>query len=65
MRTFSTIKQDMVKVTSEFISIGCNRTAHAACWGHDGLVAFGADKLIALYHPLARNTFSSFFLFLG
>ncbi|ORE02149.1 WD40 repeat-like protein [Rhizopus microsporus var. microsporus] len=48
----------MVKVTSEFISIGCNRTAHAACWGHDGLVAFGADKLIALYYPLARNTFN-------
>ncbi|KAG0761852.1 hypothetical protein G6F57_007587 [Rhizopus arrhizus] len=42
----------MVKVTSEFISIGCNRTAHAACWGYSGLVAFGADKLIALYLPL-------------
>ncbi|KAG1457799.1 hypothetical protein G6F56_006533 [Rhizopus delemar] len=42
----------MVKVSSEYISIGCNRTAHAACWGYNGLVAFGADKLIALYSPL-------------
>ncbi|KAI8887665.1 WD40 repeat-like protein [Backusella circina FSU 941] len=42
----------MVQVSSEYISVGCNRTAHAACWGVDGLVAFGADKLIALYSPL-------------
>jgi elongator complex protein 2 len=42
----------MVQVSSEYISVGCNKTAHAACWGFDGLVAFGADKLIALYSPL-------------
>ncbi|KAI9257602.1 quinon protein alcohol dehydrogenase-like superfamily [Sporodiniella umbellata] len=42
----------MVQVSSEYISIGCNRTAHAASWGYNGLVAFGADKLIALYLPL-------------
>jgi elongator complex protein 2 len=42
----------MVQVSSEYISVGCNKTAHAACWGVDGLVAFGADKLIALYSPL-------------
>ncbi|KAI8390089.1 WD40-repeat-containing domain protein [Blakeslea trispora] len=46
----------MVKVTSEYISIGCNRTAHAACWGNSGLVAFGADALIALYSPLDKNS---------
>lgn len=44
----------MVQVSSEYISIGCNRTAHAACWGNSGLVAFGADTLVALYSPLVR-----------
>jgi hypothetical protein len=47
----------MVQVSSEYISIGCNRTAHAACWGHNGLVAFGADTLIALYSPLVKLKF--------
>ncbi|KAG2212240.1 hypothetical protein INT47_001599 [Mucor saturninus] len=42
----------MVQVSSEYISIGCNKTAHAASWGNSGLVAFGADTLIALYSPL-------------
>lgn len=44
--------KNMVQVSSEYISIGCNRTAHAASWGNNGLVAFGADTLIALYSPL-------------
>lgn len=43
---------NMVQVSSEYISIGCNKTAHAASWGNSGLVAFGADTLIALYSPL-------------
>ncbi|OAD68764.1 hypothetical protein PHYBLDRAFT_117063 [Phycomyces blakesleeanus NRRL 1555(-)] len=42
----------MPKVSTEFIAIGANRTAHTASWGLDGLVAFGANKLIALYNPL-------------
>ncbi|KAI9473864.1 MAG: WD40-repeat-containing domain protein [Benjaminiella poitrasii] len=46
----------MVNVSSEFISIGCNKTTHAACWGHSGLVAFGADTLIALYSPLNEHS---------
>ncbi|GAA5816810.1 hypothetical protein MFLAVUS_010344 [Mucor flavus] len=46
----------MVQVSSEYISIGCNKTAHAACWGNSGLVAFGADTLIALYSPLNENS---------
>ncbi|KAI8984320.1 WD40-repeat-containing domain protein [Mycotypha africana] len=46
----------MVQVSSEYISIGCNRTAHAACWGNDGLVAFGANALVALYSPLVSLT---------
>lgn len=50
----SFLKKNMVQVSSEYISIGCNRTAHAASWGNSGLVAFGADTLIALYSPLVR-----------
>lgn len=46
--------RNMVQVSSEYISIGCNRTAHAASWGNNGLVAFGADTLIALYAPLVK-----------
>ncbi|KAI8992458.1 WD40-repeat-containing domain protein [Pilobolus umbonatus] len=46
----------MVKVTSEYISLGCNRTTHAASWSMDGLVAFGADKLVALYYPLDKHS---------
>ncbi|ORZ19804.1 WD40-repeat-containing domain protein [Absidia repens] len=42
----------MANISSEFISIGCNRTTHAAAWAPNGLVAFGADKFVALYDPL-------------
>ncbi|KAI8394027.1 WD40-repeat-containing domain protein [Radiomyces spectabilis] len=42
----------MPSVSTEFITVGCNRTAHAAAWGVNGLLAFGAEKLIALYDPL-------------
>lgn len=55
------ISNIMVQVSSEYISIGCNRTAHAACWGNNGLVAFGADTLVALYSPLVRSMTCSFF----
>jgi hypothetical protein len=50
----------MANISTEFISIGCNRTTHAAAWAANGLVAFGADKFVALYDPLVRknNRFS-------
>ncbi|KAI8338158.1 WD40-repeat-containing domain protein [Chlamydoabsidia padenii] len=44
----------MAKISTEFISIGCNRTTHAAAWAPNGLVAFGADKFVALYDPLDK-----------
>ncbi|KAI9020993.1 quinon protein alcohol dehydrogenase-like superfamily [Phycomyces nitens] len=44
----------MPKVSTEFIAVGANRTAHTAAWGLDGLIAFGANKLIALYNPLVH-----------
>ena len=42
----------MPDISTEYIAIGCNRTTHAAAWGVNGLVAFGASQLIALYNPL-------------
>ncbi|CAO3596910.1 unnamed protein product [Absidia cylindrospora] len=45
----------MAKISSEFISIGCNCTTHAAAWAPNGLVAFGADKFVALYDPLDKT----------
>ncbi|KAG0186400.1 Elongator subunit elp2 [Apophysomyces sp. BC1034] len=46
----------MPKISTEFIAIGANRTTHAAAWGVSGLVAYGADKLVALYNPLDVNS---------
>ncbi|ORX62251.1 WD40 repeat-like protein [Hesseltinella vesiculosa] len=42
----------MLSVTSEYVSIGCNSTTQAAAWSSTGLVAFGADKFVAIYNPL-------------
>ncbi|KAI8071807.1 WD40-repeat-containing domain protein [Gongronella butleri] len=42
----------MLTVSSEFIAIGCNSTTNGAAWAPNGLVAFGADKFVALYEPL-------------
>ncbi|KAF7721057.1 Elongator subunit elp2, partial [Apophysomyces ossiformis] len=50
------LKRAMPKISTEFIAIGANRTTHAAAWGVEGLVAFGADKLVALYNPLDKTS---------
>ncbi|CAO3612414.1 unnamed protein product [Cunninghamella echinulata] len=46
----------MAKISSEFIAIGCNCTTGAAAWGTNNLVAFGADKFVALYDPLDKTS---------
>ncbi|KAI9497334.1 WD40-repeat-containing domain protein [Zychaea mexicana] len=46
----------MPVISTEYIAIGCNRTTHAAAWGMNGLVAFGASQLIALYNPLDKTS---------
>jgi len=43
-----------------FVSVGCNCNAHAACWGINGLVAYGAHNLIALYSPQVSNILANF-----
>lgn len=53
----------MPSVTTEHIAIGCNRTLHAAAWNGQGLVAFGANRLIALYNPLVSPCFRTLFFF--
>ena len=37
-----------LKVRLEHVSVGCNRTPHCVDWNADGLLAYGADKSIAL-----------------
>ncbi|CAG8548001.1 9078_t:CDS:10 [Acaulospora morrowiae] len=44
-----------MSVSTEYISIGCNRVPQVASWGKDGLVAFGAHNYVALYYPEDRE----------
>ncbi|CAO3688448.1 unnamed protein product [Umbelopsis ramanniana] len=46
----------MVAVKAEYISIGCNKITQAAAWGLDGTVAYAADSLVAIYHPLDKSS---------
>ncbi len=41
-------KEMSVDVNLEHVSVGCNRSPHCLDWSNDGLLAFGADKSIAL-----------------
>ena len=35
-------------VKLEYVSVGCNRTPHSVDWAPNGLLAYGADKSVAL-----------------
>ena len=37
-----------MEVQLEHVSVGCNRTPHCVDWNASGLLAYGADKSIAL-----------------
>ena len=37
-----------MEVELQYVSVGCNRTPHCVDWNTDGLLAYGADKSIAL-----------------
>lgn len=39
------------KVSFSYISTACNRTAHAADWGNNGLICYGACHAVAIYDP--------------
>ena len=36
------------EVSLEYVSVGCNRTPHCVDWAPTGLLAYGADRSIAL-----------------
>ena len=37
-----------MEVKLEYVSVGCNRTPHSVDWAPSGLLAYGADRSIAL-----------------
>ncbi|XP_054271732.1 elongator complex protein 2-like isoform X1 [Macrosteles quadrilineatus] len=41
----------ITSVQPVFISCGCNRTPHAADWGNNGLICYGACNAVAIYDP--------------
>ncbi|KAI9576037.1 probable elongator complex protein 2 [Glossina fuscipes] len=46
-----------MKVKNIYTSIGCNRTAESADWGHNGLIIYAANNAIALYqHKYLGNS---------
>lgn len=42
---------EAVDVKSVFIGAGCNRVVNNVSWGPSGLVSFGAQNGVALFHP--------------
>ncbi|KAG8047838.1 hypothetical protein GUJ93_ZPchr0008g13479 [Zizania palustris] len=48
-----------VDVGRVFIGAGCNRVVNNVCWGHCGLVAFGAQNAVALFSPLRGEIVST------
>ena len=47
----------MVEYHNEYIAVGGNRHPSAADWDiTSGLVAFGADRNVALWRPLVSQT---------
>ena len=47
----------MVSIAAEYISVGGNRHPAAADWDvQSGVLAFGADKNVALWDPLVSPT---------
>ena len=37
-----------MNVELEYVSVGCNRTPHAADWSSAGVLAYGASRSVAL-----------------
>jgi elongator complex protein 2 len=44
-----------MRVTSRFVSVGCNRVVGALDWGDNGLVAYGGSSLVCVYDPQVRR----------
>ncbi|CAA7395598.1 unnamed protein product [Spirodela intermedia] len=48
-----------VDVKSVFIGAGCNRIVNNVSWGPSGLVSFGAQNAVALFHPQSAQIFTT------
>jgi len=53
-------KAGLASVELEYVSVGCNRSVHAADWCRaggpaGGLLAYGAHHTVALYDPAAAR----------
>ncbi|KAG9232771.1 WD40-repeat-containing domain protein [Amylocarpus encephaloides] len=46
----------MLQITTEYLATGANRHPSAADWDESGLLAFGADKNVALWRPQDPNS---------
>jgi hypothetical protein len=44
----------MNQVELEYLSIGCNPHIKALDWSSNGIVAYGGNRLVALYCPNVR-----------
>lgn len=44
----------------EYVSVGCNRVAHALDWSPTGEVAYGAHNAVAIYNVEVRLSSCSF-----
>ena len=47
----------MVHSCAEYLAAGANRHPSAADWDISGLLAFGADRNVALWRPQVRSPF--------
>jgi elongator complex protein 2 len=44
----------MMDLTTQYLAAGANRHPSAADWDESGVLAFGADRNIALWRPQVR-----------
>ncbi|KAM3073510.1 Elongator subunit elp2 [Clarireedia jacksonii] len=54
----------MSKITAEYLSAGANRHPSTADWNESGILAYGTDRNIALWHP-GNETTKGVFQLLG
>ncbi|SZF01640.1 unnamed protein product [Blumeria hordei] len=50
------VSDRMLQVSADYLSAGANRHSSAADWDASGLLAFGADRNIALWEPLDKES---------
>jgi hypothetical protein len=51
------LDQSMTRLNAEYLAAGANRHPSAADWDENGILAFGADRNVALWAPQVRIEF--------